>query len=295
MNNEAPDTIAPIFVMDLGADLSPALQALEDAYRMIQAALPDTPDATLVVKRDARAWGHITVAKTWAAPGEEAADRYEIMVSGENLRRGAEAVAGTLIHEAAHARNLAADVRDTDVNGRHNKRFKARAEEMGLTVEAHRTLGWTLTELSAEGRKSWRRLVRRIERGLKRSASAPDPLAGIPCPGRSWSWPARPARSAKSPSSSPDRPARGPLLRGRALRPFWGAFLRQGVEPAPTLGRVDHMNNPTETDPAELDALSDRIWGEGQWVSCQTCPPDDAGLPPRHHRNAHLPAPAVEP
>ena len=179
MNNEAPDTIAPIFVMDLGADLSPALQALEDAYRMIQAAFPDTPDATLVVKRDARAWGHITVAKTWAAPGEEAADRYEIMVSGENLRRGAEAVAGTLIHEAAHARNLAADVRDTDVNGRHNKRFKARAEEMGLTVEAHRTLGWTLTELSAEGRKSWRRLVRRIERGLKRSASAPDPLAGI--------------------------------------------------------------------------------------------------------------------
>ena len=101
------------------------------------------------------------------------------MVSGENLRRGAEAVAGTLIHEAAHARNLAADVRDTDVNGRHNRKFKVRAEEMGLTVEAHRTLGWTLTELSAEGRKSWRAMIRRIEKGLARSASAPDPLAGI--------------------------------------------------------------------------------------------------------------------
>ena len=69
-----------------------------------QRSFADAPAVTIVVKRDDRAWGHTSVAKLWAANGStEAADRFEIMISGENLRRGAEAVAATLLHEAAHA------------------------------------------------------------------------------------------------------------------------------------------------------------------------------------------------
>lgn len=33
--------------------------------------------------------------------------------------------------------------------------------------------------------------------------------------------------------------------------------------------------------------LNDRIWGEGNWVPCITCPRDDAGYPPFHHKDAH--------
>lgn len=159
-------------VRDLGADLSPAVKALETAYRQIQRRYPDAPAVTIVVKRDQRAWGHTTVHEAWGAKGDESATRLEIMISGENLRRGAEYVAATLLHEAAHARNLAAGVRDCDVNGRHNKAFKARAEDMGLTVTEAGWHGWTATTLEAEGQESWRHLVATIQRGLDASAVA---------------------------------------------------------------------------------------------------------------------------
>ena len=102
----APKTV-PAAVLDLGADLSPAVKALEDAYRIIRRTYPDAPEVTIVVKRDARAWGHTTVDPQWSTRESEAATHYEVMISGENLRRGPEAVAATLLHEAAHAMNLA--------------------------------------------------------------------------------------------------------------------------------------------------------------------------------------------
>jgi len=162
-------------VLALGADLSPAVAAIEKAYRLIQAAFPDAPDVTIVVKRDERAWGHTTVAKVWSPATHTQADRFELMISGENLRRGAEAVAATLLHEAVHARHLAAGVLDTDVNGRHNLLFKAGAEEHGLTCEQLTWHGWTKTALSPEGAKRWRRLVKVIEAGLAKSAAAAAP------------------------------------------------------------------------------------------------------------------------
>lgn len=33
--------------------------------------------------------------------------------------------------------------------------------------------------------------------------------------------------------------------------------------------------------------LNDRIWGEGNWIVCGTCPPDDKRWPPFHHKDAH--------
>jgi hypothetical protein len=152
---KAKATVAP--VVELGADLSPALRAMEAAWRMIRNTFPDTPDVTIVIKRDDRAWGHTTVAKVWgpaasANDTDAKATRFEIMISGENLRRGADAVAGTLLHEAAHARNLNAGILDTDSNGRHNKKFAATAEDHGLTVTERGWHGWAATELSDEGK-----------------------------------------------------------------------------------------------------------------------------------------------
>jgi hypothetical protein len=165
----APEAEAPV---EFAADLSPVMTALEVAYRMIQAEYPDAPDVTIVIKRDSKAWGHTTVAQVWGDAKAEQAHRYEVMISGENLRRGAADVAATLIHEAAHARNLARGIRDTDVNGRHNLKFKAAAEEMGLTVVEIGWHGWTGTNLSEDGLKRWRRLVARIDKGLARAVVA---------------------------------------------------------------------------------------------------------------------------
>ena len=169
------DETAPI-VLDLGADLSPALKAIESAYGMIQRRFKDTPNATIVIKRDDHAWGHTTVGKAWAGSAHSGdATHFEIMISGENLRRGAVHVAATLLHEAAHARNLQAGILDTDVNGRHNVKFKTRAESHGLTIEQVGWHGWTGTTLGEAGQASWRQLIATIERGLGKAA-APAPL-----------------------------------------------------------------------------------------------------------------------
>lgn len=161
--------IAP--TLALGADLSPALAAIEAAYRVIQARYP-APDVTIVIKRDSKAWGHTTVAHVWGEPGTATATRYEVMISGENLRRGAVNVAATLIHEAAHACNLAARIRDCDVNGRHNAKFRDQARLMGLTVEQAGWQGWTKTALDDEGAERWADVVGIIAEGLKASAVA---------------------------------------------------------------------------------------------------------------------------
>lgn len=166
------DDAAPV-VVELGADLSPALKAIESAYAQIAKRYPGTPMATIVLKRDRHAWGSTSVAKTWAGSSHSGdATHFEIMISGENLRRGAVHVAATLLHEAAHARNLQAGILDTDTNGRHNVKFKDRAEEHGLTVENVGWHGWTGTSLSPEGEAKWKRLIATIERGLAKSAAA---------------------------------------------------------------------------------------------------------------------------
>lgn len=161
--------------------LSPIVKALEGAYRMIQRRYPDAPNVAIVVQRDRRAWGHTTVHQVWhsrAAAQAKAgtADLYEVMISGENLDRGAVAVAATLIHEAAHARNLAQGIKDTDVNGRHNTRFKATAEAMGLTVGKYEGrgayLGWTDTSLDDDGQARWAAMIKRIDAGLDKAARA---------------------------------------------------------------------------------------------------------------------------
>jgi hypothetical protein len=178
MNTTAKTTAnktAPV-VLDLGADLSPAVKAIESAYRMIQKAFPDAPQATIVVKRDEKAWGHTTVAKVWAnAKAKGNAQSFEIMVSGENLRRGAIHVCATLLHEAAHARNLNKGILDTDTNGRHNTKFKATAEEHGLDCQCSGWHGWTLTSLTEEGQKRWARMIKLVETGLAKSAATAQP------------------------------------------------------------------------------------------------------------------------
>lgn len=182
------------------ATLAPIVEALHSVYadlsehveRVTGKALPP---AIMVVKRDARAWGHITYSnRAWVSEAEELDTDYayghiavtvglglktvergfhEIMVSGENLGRGARSVFGTLAHEAAHAANMRDGVRDTDSNGRHNKRFKATAESLfGLEItKASESIGWSHTEVPESCRKTWAKQIKKIDDSLTAMAN----------------------------------------------------------------------------------------------------------------------------
>jgi hypothetical protein len=131
---------------DTSEAISAVLRVLETIWQAIRARHPQIPPVVLVVAsgtdgRQAR-WGHHAPLR-WHVGLE---DRAEIMISGEGLKRGAPAVLGTLLHEAAHALAAARGIKDTSRQGRyHNKHFKAHAEELGITVEHDQRLGWSVT------------------------------------------------------------------------------------------------------------------------------------------------------
>lgn len=177
--------------------VAPVIAALQGAYGDLAAHVKAAtgvamPPATIIVKRDSRAWGHITVRPAWQADREELDTDYgyghvavtmglgmrtvtdyshEIMVSGENLARGAVDVFGTLAHEAAHAFNIAANIHDVDSNGRHNKKFKDTAERLfGLEISEYAPnhwAGWTKTEVPLSCRKTWKATIARIDDAIK--------------------------------------------------------------------------------------------------------------------------------
>ena len=54
-----------------------------------------------------------------------------------------------MLHEAAHALADVRGIKDTSRQGRyHNKHFKALAEELGLAVDSHPAIGWSITTVT---------------------------------------------------------------------------------------------------------------------------------------------------
>lgn len=77
---------------------------------------------------------------------------HEINLSAEHLAE--HNMGETLIHELAHAENHHNGVADTDRTGRrHNKKFKAMAERLGLAVTQSKSLGFAHTALTPVSEK----------------------------------------------------------------------------------------------------------------------------------------------
>ncbi len=126
--------------------VSRVLRVLEDTWQAIRAIHSEIPAVVIIIAsgtdgKETR-WGH-HAPKRWHVGLD---GRTEIMISGEGLRRSALSVLGTLLHEAAHALAAARGISDTSRQGRyHNKKFKACAEELGITAGHDQKIGWSIT------------------------------------------------------------------------------------------------------------------------------------------------------
>jgi hypothetical protein len=129
------------------------VQAIEEVWAAIRSHHPDVPEVIVTLAAGS------TGARQRLTLGHFAADRWvrgsdqvhELFVGGEGLERGAKAVLGTLLHEAAHGVAQQRDIKDTSRQGRyHNKQYKSLAQELGLLVAHEHTFGWSTTMVPAE-------------------------------------------------------------------------------------------------------------------------------------------------
>lgn len=106
----------------------------------------ETPIIT--IQSTPRAYGHITCGKVWKNAHEEGG-QYELNIGAGTLNRPIENVVSTMLHEMVHLYNLMHDIQDCSRSGTyHNKRFKAKAEEVGLVIEYDSRIGWSITSPS---------------------------------------------------------------------------------------------------------------------------------------------------
>lgn len=142
------------------------LEAVNDAYQAIRQHRKDVPNAVIVLGASSQTThGHFH-ANTWSK--DKTGRHHEIQLSGESLRRGAEAVFGTLMHEAVHAEAFVTGVQDTSRYGRyHNKRFKALGEAAGLVLIQDPRNGWSQTDLSKDTKREYRKEITAIRQALK--------------------------------------------------------------------------------------------------------------------------------
>ena len=133
------------------------LSVLEDAYKRLNAylakdSLPE--DIVLIVSPVGKRpkYGHFHGDSWMTTEGET---KHEILLAGEYLiERDALGVLETLVHEMAHLANHVAGIKYChSATQYHNKKFKVKAEEFGLTVVKTRK-GWAETDLTSE-LKGW--------------------------------------------------------------------------------------------------------------------------------------------
>ena len=180
--------------MTTATSLGDTTKALQQAADIIAASVPGTPRVTVIIARlnaDARRkgakYGHTTVRKVWT-DGETGDATFEVALAAEYINRPTGEVFGTLLHEMAHAYNLANDIKDCDTNGRHNQRFAATAERLfGLNITEAPGIGWSVTECPDETVKRFARAFTHTVKAQRFRATAPT--VGVVTKGRDRNLP----------------------------------------------------------------------------------------------------------
>lgn len=125
--------------------------AIGEVWAGIRRRNPDVPDVVISVgagaKKNGLTLGHFA-ASAWQS-GEDQVS--ELFIGGEGLKSGAEEVLATLLHEAAHGVAHTRGIKDTSRQGRyHNDKYRALAQEVGLTVTKSTQLGWSACQLAED-------------------------------------------------------------------------------------------------------------------------------------------------
>jgi hypothetical protein len=142
------------------------LEAVNDAYQAIRQHRKDVPNAVIVLGASSKTTHGHFAPNSWAK--DKSQRQHEIQLAGESLRRGAEAVFATLLHESVHAEAYETGVKDTSRgNVYHNTRFKELGEAAGLVLTKDSRNGWSQTELSKEALVTYRKEITAIRHALK--------------------------------------------------------------------------------------------------------------------------------
>ncbi len=127
---------------------SRTLGYLEKIYRQLNNDFfnGELEDCTITVQSTPRAYGHVTCGKVWKVKDS---NRYELNIGAGTLDRPIESVVSTMLHEMVHIYNLMNDIQDCSRgNTYHNKKFKEKAESVGLIIEYDARIGWSITSPS---------------------------------------------------------------------------------------------------------------------------------------------------
>ena len=102
-------------------------------------------EPVITIQSTPRAYGHVTVAKSWARQDGE--NRHELNIGAGTLDRPIENVVATMQHEMVHLWNLQQGVQDCSRGGQyHNKRFRDAATARDLIISFDPRVGWSITE-----------------------------------------------------------------------------------------------------------------------------------------------------
>jgi len=146
------------------ATISPRLvTALGRTWAAIMARHPDVPAVVITLGSGSGGarlkLGHFAPDRWQRGDGRVP----ELFVGGEGLAKGARDVLGTLLHEAAHGVATVREIQDTSRQGRfHNTRYRALAEELGLTVAKAGPIGWSDTTVPDATATLYRAELRRL-------------------------------------------------------------------------------------------------------------------------------------
>lgn len=130
----------------------------------------------ITIQSTPRAYGHVTCGKIWKSKND---NKYELNLGAGTIGRPIEEVVSTVLHEMVHIYNLMTGVQDCSRGGTyHNKKFKTKAEEVGLIIDHDPLIGWSITSPSDDlilyiAEKGWKDILINREEGHRLPISGP--------------------------------------------------------------------------------------------------------------------------
>ena len=124
----------------------------------------------ITVQSTPRAYGHVTCRKVWKSKESQ---KYELNMGAGTIGRPIEETVSTMLHEMVHIYNLMHDIQDCSRNNTyHNKKFKTKAEEVGLVIDHDPRIGWSITSPSDDlilyiAEKGWEDILINRQEGYR--------------------------------------------------------------------------------------------------------------------------------